>query len=85
MPVIITRQTVIDQIESRLSGALSDSALAAWAFDRFYALELDTAQCETGAEALIVDILDTLMFIDDATFRLEDEDLRGLVARLRAS
>lgn len=83
MSVSITRQTVIDQIESRLRGALNDSALAAWAFDRFYELELATVQCETGAEAVIVDILDRLMFIDDATFRLEDEELRGLVARLR--
>jgi hypothetical protein len=39
-PSIVTRAAVIAQIEDRLAGQLNDSALAAWAFDRFYAQEL---------------------------------------------
>ena len=37
---ITTRATIVARIEARLSGQLTDTALAAWAFDRFYAEEL---------------------------------------------
>ena len=78
----ITRAAVIARIEQRLSGQLGDAALAAWAFDRFYAAELGQEQYETGAEAAIDDALDTLMFDDDPSFRLDEEELRSLIARL---
>jgi hypothetical protein len=78
----ITRAAVIAQVEQRLSGQLSDAALAAWAFDRFYAAELGQEQYEAGAEAAIDDALDTLMFDDDPSFRLDEEELRNLIARL---
>ena len=70
------------RIEARLSGQLSDRALAAWAFDRFYAEELGSEVYETGAESAITDVLDALMFGDDPGFRLDEEGLRALVAQL---
>ena len=79
---ITTRATVVAQIGARLSGQLSDTALAAWAFDRFYAEELGNEAYEAGAEAAITDVLDALMFGDDPEFRLDEEELRALVAQL---
>ena len=78
----ITRATIAARIEARLSGQITDAALAAWAFDRFYAEELGSEAYETGAEATIADVLDALMFVDDSGFRLDEEELRGLVAQL---
>ena len=78
----ITRADVVRQIEARLSGAIDDPALAAWAFDRFYAEELGEAEYEERGEAAIADVLDTLMFGDDPSFRLDEEELRALAARL---
>jgi hypothetical protein len=79
---ILTRATVIARIADRLAGRLDDVALAAWAFDRFYAEELGQEQYEAGAETAIADALDSLMFDDDPGFRLDEEELRGLIARL---
>ena len=79
---IVTRAAVITQIEDHLAGKLIAAALAAWAFDRFYAVELGQEQLETGAETGIADALDTLMFDDDPTFRLDAEELRALIAQL---
>ena len=79
---IITRVAVIGQLEARLSGTIDDAALAAWAFDRFYAAELGDEQLEPGAAASITDALDALMFGDDPSFRLDQEELRGLIAQL---
>jgi len=78
----ITRDAVIRQIEARLAGRLDDAALAAWAFDRFYAEELGEQDYEQGAEAAIADVLDALMFGDEPSFRLGVEELRELIARL---
>ena len=79
---ITTRATVVAQIGARLSGQLSDTALAAWAFDRFYAEESGNEAYEAGAEAAITDVLDALMFGDQPGFRLDEEELRALVAQL---
>jgi hypothetical protein len=73
---------VVAQVEARLSGQLTDKALAAWAFDRFYAEELGNEAYEAGAEAAIADALDALMFGDDPGFRLDEEELRALAAQL---
>jgi hypothetical protein len=78
----LTRATVIAQIEAHLAGRIDDSALAAWAFDRFYAQELGQEDYEAGAEPAIADTLDALMFDDDPGFRLAQEELRALIARL---
>jgi len=79
---ITTRATIVARIEARLSGQLTDTALAAWAFDRFYAEELGSEAYESGAEVAITDVLDALMFGDDPGFRLDEEELRGLIAQL---
>jgi hypothetical protein len=79
---IITRTVVARQIEARLAGRLDAAALAAWAFDRFYAEELGTESYESSAEEAIADVLDALMFDDDPSFRLDEAELRGLLARL---
>jgi hypothetical protein len=79
---IVTRAAVIAQIEDRLAGRLNDSALAAWVFDRFYAQELGQEDYEAGAEPVIADALDVLMFDDDPSFQLDQEELRALIARL---
>jgi hypothetical protein len=79
---VLTRAAVIAQIEARLAGRLDDAALAAWAFDHFYAEELGEEQYEAGAESVTADILDALMFDDDPGFQLNEEELRALIAQL---
>lgn len=79
---ITTRAMIVARIEARFSGQLSDAALAAWAFDRFYAEELGSETYEAGAEEVIADALDALMFGDDPSFRLDEEELRALAAQL---
>jgi hypothetical protein len=79
---ILTRTAVIAKIEDRLAGRIDDSALAAWAFDRFYTQELGQEDYEAGAERVIADALDALMFDDDPGFRLAQEELRALIAQL---
>jgi len=79
---ITTRAAIVARIEARLSGQFTDTALAAWAFDRFYAEELGSEAYEAGAEAAITEVLDTLMFGDDPGFRLDEEELRVLIAQL---
>ena len=79
---ITTRAAIVKHIEARLAGRLSAKALAAWAFDRFYAEELGSETYEAGSEATITDVLDTLMFGDDPGFRLDEEELRALIAQL---
>ena len=78
----LTRAAVIEQIQERLAGRLSSSALANWAFDRFYAVELGQEHYEAGAEPAIADALDALMFDDDRDFRLGEEELQTLAAQL---
>ncbi len=79
---ITTRAIIAKYIEDRVSGQLTDTALAAWAFERFYAEELGSEVYEAGAEVAITDVLDTLMFADDPGFRLDEEELRALAAQL---
>jgi hypothetical protein len=78
----LTRAAVIERIEARLAGRLDDAALAGWAFGRFYAAELGEEEYEPGAESAIADAIDDLMFHDDPGFRLDEEELRALIARL---
>lgn len=79
---VITCAAVARQIEARMAGTLAEVDLAAWAFDRFYAEELGTEQYQVGAEDVLADALDTLMFDDDPGFRLDEAALRELLARL---
>lgn len=81
--LLITRAALLAQLEARLAGALSDKALAKWAFDRFYAEELGEEEYEPEHAPLLAEALDELMFADDPHFRLSEEELRALVARLK--
>ena len=78
----ITRAAVTERIMARLDGRVDAGALAAWAFDRFYAEELGEETYEPGAEPAIADALDALMFSDDPGFQLDEEELRALIAQL---
>ena len=78
----LTRVDLVKQIQARLAGQLDDSGLAAWAFDRFYAEETGQIDYETGSEPVIAEVLDTLMFGDDPSFRLNEDELWELVVRL---
>jgi hypothetical protein len=81
----VTRRLVAEQISARLAGRLSDTALANWAFERFYAVELGEVTLEPGAEQVIADVLDELMFGDDSDFRLGEAELEALRERLTAT
>ncbi|KAB8140421.1 hypothetical protein F8S13_23390 [Chloroflexia bacterium SDU3-3] len=79
----IRRSEVIERIEARLAGQLAQSALAGWAFDRFYAEELGNEVYEPGAEGALADALDALMFCDDPGFGLDTSELAALIQNLR--
>lgn len=79
---VVTRTDVIARIEARLAGRLTDAALAAWAFDRFYAWEVEEEEFEPGAEVAIAGVLDELMFGDHPAFHPDEKDLRGLIGQL---
>ena len=80
--VTITRAAVAERIMACLDGRVDAGALAAWAFDRFYAEELGEEVYEPGAEPAIADALDALMFGDDPGFLLDEKELRALIAQL---
>ncbi len=78
-----TRADISAQIEACLHGQIGSIELANWAFDRFYAEEIGDEHFEAGAEPVIADALDALMFDDDPMFRLDQSQLRDLLAQLR--
>jgi hypothetical protein len=82
---LITRAEIAAQLTARLAGRLSNAALAAWAFDRFYAFELEETTLEPGAEDVIEAALDTLMFGDDPSFQLSEPDVQALLDQLNRS
>jgi hypothetical protein len=78
----LTRAQLAEQIGQRLAGQITDARLAKWAFDHFYRLEVEEERCEEGAEELIAEALDALMFGDEPGFQLQDDELRALAERL---
>ena len=80
---VTTRADIREQIHARLEGKISEAALAKWAFDRFYAEEIGDEHFEAGAEPVIADALDALMFGDDPDFRLDEAQFHALLAQLR--
>lgn len=78
----VTRAAVAAHIGERLAGRLSDAALAKWAFERFYAMEIGAVSPAPETDPLLDEALDALMFGDDPGFRLSEDELRGLAARL---
>lgn len=78
----LTRAVVAAQIELRLTGHLDDAGLAAWAFQQFYAVESGRVELEAGAEPLLMETLDILMFADTPAFGLGGNALQALVQQL---
>ena len=80
--IVLVRVDLLKQIQARLEGQLDDPGLAAWAFEHFYAEETGQIDYEPGSEPVIAEVLDTLMFSDDPSFRLNEDELRELAVRL---
>lgn len=80
---VLGRQELAAQVQARLAGSLDAAALAAWAYARFYEEEMEQLSLEPGADDLLREVLDELMFADDASFALDDGALRALLARLQ--
>jgi len=82
MTAILNREALRAEIERFVQGAHSGQALAAWAFDRFYAQEEDRLAYEPGYETVIDEVLEELMWGDSPPFTLEVEAARRLQQRL---
>ncbi|MBC8077130.1 MAG: hypothetical protein H7Y32_13725 [Chloroflexales bacterium] len=80
---VLGRQELVAQVQARLAGSLDANSLAAWAYARFYEEEMEQLSLEPGADDLLREVLDELMFADDASFALDDNALRALLARLQ--
>ncbi len=82
MSMELSRAALVAEIERYLQGSLSGRALAAWAFDQFYAEAEGRLAYEPGHQAIIDDVLDELMWGDSPPFSLEFEAARSLQQRL---
>lgn len=80
---MLSRAEVGAQIQARRDGQVTDAALAAWAFKMFYDEDMGLLELEQDAEEEIREVLDTLMFADDATFALDDAALDELLKRIQ--
>ena len=78
----LTRDAVREQIDRFADGALSPEALAAWAFDQFYHEAEGVITYEQGSEDAIEAVLDELMWMDSAPFRLDQGAVQQLRQRL---
>ncbi len=75
---LLARGQVIAQLRARQCGALDDAALARWAFDQFYAIELG----QVIADGVVEQVLDELMFVDDGAFAIATDRSEALIAML---
>lgn len=80
---VLTRAALRAQIEALLEGHQSTEQLAAWAFNQFYAYDMETLLFEQDAEDVMSEALDTLMFADDPAFALDPSELQALLTRLQ--
>lgn len=81
---VLTRDMLRREIERFIGGSLSRGALAAWAFDQFYAAEEERIVYESSYEGVVDDVLDVLMWGDSPPFVLDAEAARQLIHRLAA-
>lgn len=72
----LTRQMLIDKLRAAAAG--TSTALAAWAFDQFYAEEEGALSFEPGYQRVIGSVLDDLMFSDQSGFQLSASELMQL-------
>jgi len=80
----MVRSATIAQIEQHLAGAIDAAALAAWAFNQFYAIEQAEDDLPPAETECIMDVLDALMFGDDPRFALDRNDLQRLITQLQS-
>lgn len=81
---VLTAAHLADKIDELRQGRINEQALAAWALDRFYAVDQGDECFDPLHEDVIVEVIDDLMFVDETAFKLDAEALQGLVARLRS-
>lgn len=81
--MIVARSDVITKLEDRLAGRIGAGELAAWAFDLFYEIDQGQREVADGDADALAAALDELMFADDESFALDDEELRRLLERLK--
>lgn len=81
--MIVSRSALIAKLLDRLAGRIGADTLADWAADLFYALDQGAMAVNPEDAAVIAAVLDDLMFADDASFALDEADLRRLIARLQ--
>lgn len=75
----LTRQHVIEQLQTAVEGKLEPQALSAWAFDQFYAEEEGTIEFEPGYRRVLGTVLDDLMFGDQPSFYLTVPELNQMI------
>lgn len=80
----MVRSAIIAQIQQHLAGEIDAVALAAWAFNEFYAIEQAEAELPPAEAERIMDVLDALMFGDDPRFALDRSDLQRLITQLQS-
>lgn len=80
--MMVQRSDLITKIEDRLAGRLGAAALAAWAFELFYAIDQGQREVLPEDADVVADLLDELLFADDESFALDETDLQRLLARL---
>lgn len=81
---ILTREQLAASIHACLEGRLTQAQLAKWAFDQFYKIEIEELEYEEQHAALLSEVLDQLMFADEDSFQLDEQDLALLIRRLQA-
>lgn len=79
---VLDRAMVIAALQSYAAGQQSAATLAAWAFDQFYAEEEGTLSYELGYRQVLAEVLDDMMFSDDADFALSPTDVERLLDTL---
>ena len=78
----LTRQHVIEQLQTLRQGHVNSAAASGWAFDQFYAEELGEIEFEPGYRRAIHAVLDELMFADQPGFHLAAADVDRLIQHL---
>lgn len=79
---LLTRQDVIVQLEALEQGTIAAQAVAAWAFDQFYAAEEGKIAFEPGYRRAIGAVLDDLMFGDQPDLIVSAADARQMIEHL---
>jgi hypothetical protein len=80
---VVMRELVREKLAELRARTLNSTQLAAWAFEQFYKVESGSVRYEPGYEEMLADVIDELIFGDEAGFELGDQDLGALMERLQ--